>query len=320
MKRIVCAAYGAPDVVRLVESPDEAPRPGEVVVRVGAAGVNYVDALMIAGTYQIKVPPPFTPGSEIAGTVVAVGSNVTGVSAGDRVVAFCGLGGYASHVRLSAQSVVACPAEVDTATAAAVVQSYSTAVFALRDRAQLRADDVVAVAGAAGGVGLACIDVARAAGARVGAVASSAAKRDAALAAGADEAFDANDPELKARLRAFGATVVVDPVGGALSEVALRALAWGGRLVVIGFPAGVARLPTNLTLLNNRAIVGVDWGAWALRNPDSQRDLLRDVLEQIAHGRLRGPTVAPWPLADAARALNALLDRVAIGKQALIPD
>ncbi len=322
MKKIVCQQYGPPESLVLVAGEDPAPRPDQVVVAVEAAGVNYVDALMVAGTYQIKVPPPFVPGSELAGRVVAVGSDVDPATAqlGDSVVSFCGLGAYASAVAIPAAAVLRIPAELDAGQAAAAVQSYSTARFALTQRGALQGGQTVAVAGAAGGVGLACIDIARAAGARVIGLASSAAKREAVLAAGADEALDPASSDLKAALRERQIDVFVDPVGGDLTEIGLRALGWGGQLLVIGFPAGVARLAANLALLNNRSIVGVDWGAWALRNAAAQRELLSGIVTDIASGVLRGPTVTPWPLADAGRALRELLDRKAIGKLVLVPE
>ena len=258
-----------------------------MVVDVEAAGVNYVDALFVQGRYQIKPPLPFVPGSEIAGTVAAVGEGVTELAVGDRVLAMCGLGGFAEQVAVAAASATAVPPGLDLARAAAFTQSYCTALFALRDRAHLAPGEVVLVLGAGGGVGTAAIDVAQALGAHAIGAASTPAKRAAAVRAGAATAIDVDpggpDGPLKDRARTLasevagtertGVDVVVDPVGGDLAEPALRALGDGGRYVVIGFASGhIPALPLNQVLLRNRSVVGVDWarGPWAT-SPSSRR-------------------------------------------------
>lgn len=241
MRRVVCTEWGEPENLVIEELPDPVPGPGQVVVEVAAAGVNFVDALFVAGTYQIKVPPPFTPGSEMAGTVVEVGDGVTGVAPGDRVLSSLGLGAYASHVVVAADSLTPLPDQLDTPTAAALAQSYCTVWLAMTRRITVTPGETVLVLGAGGGIGLAAIDVARALGARVIAAASTAEKLADATAMGATAtiAYESEDLKTRARELADGQLdVVIDPVGGAHTEAALRALGVGGRLAVIGFAAG----------------------------------------------------------------------------------
>jgi NADPH2:quinone reductase len=323
MRRVVCQAWGPPEDLELVEEADPVPGPGQVVVEVAAAGVNFVDALFVAGTYQIKVPPPFTPGSELAGTVVAVGEGVEGVVVGDRVLSSLGLGAFADRVVVPARALARVPDGVDLATAAALGQSYCTAWFALRRRTSVAAGEWVLVLGAGGGVGLAAIDVARSLGARVIAAASSPEKVAAAVAMGAEASIDYEREDLKARARELaggGVDVVVDPVGGPHTEPALRALGRFGRLVVIGFAAGsIASVPANQVLLNNRTVVGVDWGAWAMSDPAGQAALLGEVLGAVAAGELHPVEPHRRPLADAGAVLRDLLDRRLLGKTVLVP-
>ncbi|HEX2578289.1 MAG TPA: NADPH:quinone oxidoreductase family protein [Aquihabitans sp.] len=323
MRRIVCREWGPPEGLEVVEEPDPAPGPGQVVVAVEAAGVNFVDALFMAGTYQIKVPPPFTPGSELAGTVVAVGEGLDRVAEGDRVLSSLGLGAWTSHAVVPSRALTPVPAALDAATAAALVQSYCTAWFALTRRTTVADGETVLVLGAAGGVGLATIDVARALGARVVAAASTPEKLADATAMGATATIAYEDEDLKARARELsggGVDVVVDPVGGPHTEPALRALAVGGRLVVIGFAAGaIPQVPANQVLLNNRSVVGVDWGAWAMRDPEAQGALLAEVLAAVEDGTLHPSPPTRRPLADAGAVLRELLDRRLRGKAVLLP-
>lgn len=324
MRHIVCRELGPPDVLTLEEGPDPAPGPGQVVVDVEACGVNYVDALFVSGGYQIKPPLPFTPGSDVAGTVSAVGDGVTGVAVGDRVAAMAGLGGYTDRLALSALSLIPLPDGLTTTVAAGLVQSYATALFALRERAHLAEGETVLVLGAGGGVGLATIDVARALGARVLAAASSDDKRAAALAAGADAVIDYTTEDLKARARELtggdGVDVVLDPVGGATADPALRSLRLFGRYLVIGFAAGeIPRLPLNQVLLRNRSILGVDWGAWGIAHGAENRALLDELFAWAADGRIRPTDPTTYPLDRAADALADLLGRRLTGKAVLIP-
>jgi NADPH2:quinone reductase len=324
MRAVVCDELGPPSVLRVEERPDPEPRPGQVLVAVEAAGVNYVDALFVAGEYQIKPPLPFVPGSEVAGTVAAVGDGVGGVAVGDRVLASVGLGGYASHVVCGEAQVAVVPDALDAARAAAFTQSYCTALFSLRDRAHLQPDESVLVLGGGGGVGLAAIDVAVALGGRAIAVASSADKRAAALAQGAEAVIDPTTEDLKVRARqlsgAAGVDVVVDPIGGDLAEPALRSLDLFGRYLVIGFAAGpIPRLPLNQVLLRNRSVLGVDWGAWGMAHPAEQAALLADALALVAAGRLHPVAPAPYPLERVADALVDLRQRRVTGKVVLVP-
>ena len=266
MRKVVCVQLGPPEGLVVEDVPDVDPGPGQVVVAVRAAGVNFVDALFVSGEYQIKPPVPFTPGSEIAGEVIAVAPDVDLLAPGDAVFATTWLGGYSEHVALDAGRAVLLPPSIDFGRAATFSQSYCTAVFALRERAHLTEGDRLLVLGAGGGVGLAAIDVGKALGAEVIAAASSEAKLAAATAAGADSTIDYTDEPLKERARELtdgkGVDVVFDPVGGDLAVPALRALGNFGRYVVIGFASGaIPKLPLNQVLLRNRSVLGVDWGA-----------------------------------------------------------
>jgi NADPH2:quinone reductase len=330
MRAVVCRELGPPSSLEVAEVDPPELRPGGVIVDVEAAGVNYVDALFVQGQYQIKPALPFTPGSEVAGTVSAVGDGVDQVAVGDRVLLSCGLGGFAEQVGASAGSVVPVPAALDAGRAAAFGQSYCTALFALRDRARLEPGQTVLVLGAGGGVGLATIDVARALGGLPVGAASSEAKRAAALDAGARAVIDTATESVKDRAReiaraltsadATGVDVVVDPVGGDLSEAGLRALGEGGRFVVIGFASGtIPRLPANQVLLRNRSVVGVDWGAWAMAHDAEQRALLATLLDLVEDGSLLPPAPTAYPLDRVADALDDLLGRRVVGKVVLTP-
>ena len=323
MQRIVCTEWGPTEGLTLAADPDPTPGPGQVLVEVAAAGVNFVDALFVAGTYQIQVPPPFTPGSELAGTITAVGPGVELLQVGDRVLSSVGLGGYATHAVLPAVGVARIPGELELTTAAALVQSYCTAWFALKHRTTVRPDEDVLVLGAGRGVGLAAIDVARSMGARVIAAASTDEKLDAARAMGAHETIPYESEDLKVRARELsdgGVDVIIDPVGGPHTDPALRALGVFGRLVIIGFAAGaIASLPANQVLLKNRTVVGVDWGAWAMKSPASQAVVLDEVLDAVRRGDLHPTSPAERPLADAGGVLRDLLERRLTGKTVLVP-
>jgi NADPH2:quinone reductase len=295
-----------------------------VVVAVEAAGVNFVDGLFIAGQYQIKPPLPFTPGNEIAGRVSALGDGVEGVVLGQRVMATTGLGGFASHVVLPPQTLMALPDGLDAPRAATFTQSYCTSLFALRDRAHVEAGESVLVLGAGGGIGLAAIAVARTLGCRVIGAASSADKRAAALAAGAEAVIDSASESIKDRAREWaggtGVDVVVDPIGGPAAEPSLRGLGDRGRYLVIGFASGtIPTVPLNQVLLRNRTVLGIDWGIWSMQHPNEQRTLLADALSMVAQGTLNPVHPTTYPLERVAEALQDLLDRRAVGKIALIP-
>jgi NADPH:quinone reductase len=324
VRAAVCHELGPPSVLRVEERPDPEPGPGEVAVAVEAAGVNFVDGLFVAGQYQIKPSLPFVPGSEVAGHVVAVGPDVSRVAAGDRVLASVGLGGFSSRVVVPAGSVIALPEGMDAPRAATFTQSYSTCLFALRDRCHAAPGETVLVLGAGGGVGLAAIGVARALGCRALGVASTADKRQAALEAGAEATLDPATEPIKDAARSWaggtGVDIVVDPIGGALAEPALRALGDRGRYLVIGFASGdIPSVPLNQVLLRNRSVIGIDWGIWAMRHPTEQRALLEDLLAMVEAGTLDPVRPTEYPLDDVAGALEDLLGRRAVGKIALVP-
>ncbi len=323
MQALVCRNLGPLENLELEERPDPEPGPDQVVVGVRAAGVNYVDGLICQGRYQIKPETPFVPGSEIAGEVLAVGSGVSGWTSGDRVIAFCGFGGFAEQVAVPALSLVRMPEGIGFAEAGTLIQSYATILFTLTRRTTLEADEWVLVLGAGGGVGLAAVDVATALGARVIAAASSAEKRNAATGAGALATIDYETEDLKQRARELsggGVDVVIDPVGGRHSEPGLRALRHLGRFCVLGFAAGtIASVPLNQVLLNNRTVVGVDWGGWTFRDPVGNRQLLDEITTMVAAGRLHPARPRSYPLADAAAVMEGLLERSIAGKAVLEP-
>jgi NADPH2:quinone reductase len=324
VRAVVCNQLGPPSLLRVEERPDPQPQPGQVVVDVEAAGVNYVDALFVAGQYQIKPAVPFVPGTESAGTVSRVGGGVERIAVGQRVLVSAGLGGFASKVAAAASSVTVLPDVLDSARAATFNQSYSTCLYALRNRAAAQAGESVLVLGAGGGIGLAAIGVARALGCRVLGVASSEDKRAAARAAGAEAVVDPGAEPVKDAARTWaggtGVDVVIDPVGGSLAEPALRSLGDRGRYCVIGFAAGdIPSIPLNQVLLRNRTVLGIDWGIWAMQHADAQEALLGDLLEMVAGGHIDPVRPNEYPLEDVARALEDLLGRRVVGKVALIP-
>lgn len=324
MRCIVCREFGPPERLVLEQAPDPEPGPGEVLIGVRAAGVSFVDGLIIAGLYQLKPPLPFTPGLVVAGEVAGAGDGVRGLPAGSRVVGCSlGLGGYASHRVLPAQAVVPLPQAVSSEVAATAVESYATMLFALTRRASLRPGEWVLVLGAGGGIGLAAVDVATALGARVIAAASSPAKRAAAVTAGAQATVDYQTEDLTARVRQItgtGADLAVDPVGDPFAEPALRSLRAYGRYLAIGFAGGsIPRLPLHRILLDNRSLIGVDWGAWSRQDPAGNQALVADLLERIAAGALHPAAPATYPLERAAEALGELAGRRVTGKLALLP-
>jgi NADPH:quinone reductase len=322
MRRVVCLELGPLDNLVVEEAEPLAPAADQVVVDVEAAGATFVDALIAQGGYQLKPPTPYTPGGEVAGTVSAVGDGVTGVAVGDRVIASCWIGGFAEQVAVPAAAVVPVPGSLSMTRAATLVQSYATMVFGLTRRIVPQPGETVLVLGAGGGIGLAAIDVATALGLHTVAAASSEEKLAAAKAAGAEVAIDYSTDDLRARLRELpgGIDIVVDPVGAPYSEPALRSLRPGGRYLVLGFAGGeIPRMPANLVLLTNRSVVGVDWGAWAMRDPEANRALIAEVVRMVDEGRLHPPEPTTYPLDEVATALQAFLDRRVAGKVAVVP-
>jgi NADPH2:quinone reductase len=323
MKALVCRAYGPIDSLVLDEVPDPKAGSGEVLVGVRACGINFPDLLVVQGKYQFKPPTPFSPGGEIAGVVEAVGAGVTDVHVGDRVVAIGSSGGLAEKFVANASQTLPVPTNVDFATAACLSTAYGTTLHALRDRAQMKAGETLLVLGAAGGVGLSAVQIGKRMGARVIAAASSPEKLAICKENGADEVIDYAREDLKERVKALtngaGADVVYDPIGGPYTEPALRATAWEGRFLVIGFAAGdIPRIPTNLTLLKGCSIVGVFWGMAMMRDPVRGRGQLRELLAWASDGSLKPHVHARYPLERALEALKDVEARRVRGKAVVV--
>jgi NADPH:quinone reductase len=323
VRAVVCQKLGSLDAVVVEERDPPVARPGQVLVAVRAAGVNFVDGLMCQGRYQMKPVAPYVPGAEIAGDVLAVGEGVSRVGVGDRVMAMTGFGAFQEQVVVNADSIVPVPDPLSYGQAAAFIQSYCTAWFTLARRAQLSEGEWVLVLGAGGGIGLAAIDLALSLGANVIAVASSDERLTRARALGVKATINYEREDLKTRARELsggGVDVVVDPVGGRHSEPALRATRTFGRFCVVGFASGpIASVPLNQVLLNNRTVIGVDWGAWAMSDPGGQRELLAELLDLVADGRLHPAVPTEHPLEDAAETMTGLLERKIAGKVVLVP-
>lgn len=324
MQVVVCNQVGSLDQLVVEERPSPDLYPTCVRIAVTACGVNYVDALFVQGKYQIKPPTPFIPGMEVVGRVTEVAGDVVGIKVGDRVFANIGLGGYVSEAVVAASRVVVLPESLTDGQAATFMQSYLTGWFALVERARVEAGKWLLVLGGGGGVGLAAVDLGHALGLRVIAVASTDEKRALATARGADAVIDstlsANEIKEQAKqISGGGVDYIYDPVGGEVGETCLRALTDDGQYLVIGFVAGIPMLPANQVLLRNRRITGVDWGAWAMKNPDLNNANLAKVLELIDNGKLCPVEPVTYPLRDAARALTDIQARKIAGKVALIP-
>jgi NADPH2:quinone reductase len=324
MKAVLCTHYGGPDELEIRDLPDPVAGAGEAVVRVRAAALNFFDTLIIAGKYQTKPAFPFSPAAEFAGEVESVGAGVTAVRPGDRVAANIGYGAARERLAVAADRLVRLPDSLDFERAAGLIVTYGTTLYALKDRAQLRAGETLAVLGAAGGVGLAAIEIGKLMGARVIACASSAEKLGFARQHGADAVVNYADEDLKEALRRTtdgkGPDVIYDPVGGPFTEPALRAIAWGGRLLVVGFAAGeIPKLPLNLVLLKSCDVRGVFWGAWSERDRAGYRANIAEILQWCAQGKLSAHVHEVYPLEKTAQALRALADRKAMGKVILRP-
>ena len=323
VRAVVCNELGPPSLLRVEERPDPVPGPGHVVVDVEAAGVNYVDALFVGGQYQIKPPVPFVPGTEAAGRVSQVGESVSGLEAGQRVLVSAGLGGFATKVAAPAAAVTALPDVLDAPRAATFTQSYSTCLFALRERAAAQPGESVLVLGAGGGVGLAAIGVARALGCRVLGVASTEEKRAAALAAGAEAVLDPAAERSRTR-RGPGPAAPVSTSSStpwAARWPSRRCAPWatGAATSSSGSRAGpIPSVPLNQVLLRNRTVIGIDWGIWAMQHADEQRALLADLLAMVEAGRSTRCADGLPPRAS-GEALEDLLGRRVVGKVALVP-
>lgn len=322
MKAVLCKAFGPPESLVIEEVEPLTPGRGQAVISVKACGVNFPDTLIIQGLYQFKPPPPFSPGGEVAGVVKEVGAGVENVKPGDRVIAFTAYGGFAEEVLTEAATLIPMPADMDFDVASAFVMTYGTDIHALKDRAKLQRGETLLVLGAAGGIGLAAVELGKAMGAKVIAAASTEEKLAICRQHGADDTINYSSEDLKERIKALtngqGVDVIVDPVGGAYSEPALRGMAWNGRFLVIGFTAGdIPRIPLNLTLLKGCSIVGVFWGSFAARDPQHNQENLRDLMGLLQAGKLRPRISARYPLERAAEALNDIMQRKVTGKAVL---
>jgi NADPH2:quinone reductase len=327
MKAVLCSHFGTPDQLELADVAPPQPAPGQAVVRVHAAALNFFDTLIIDGKYQHKPPFPFSPAAEFAGVVDQIGPGVAGLASGDRVMGYMGsMGSGAAReaIAVAAEQIVKLPDALDFERAAGLTVTYGTTLYALRERAALKAGETLVVLGASGGTGLAAIELGKILGARVIACASSDEKLAFARAHGADDTVNYAAANLRDALKRLGGErgvdVVYDPVGGPYAEPALRALGWLGRYLVVGFAAGeIPRIPLNLALLKSCDIRGVSWGAWTKREPMAQRALMADIVRWCGEGKLSGHVHAVYPLEQIAAALKAIAERKAMGKIVLRP-
>jgi NADPH2:quinone reductase len=324
MKALLCTRLGGPDDLELQDLPEPVAGPGEAVVAIKAVALNFFDTLIIAGKYQRKPALPFSPGAEFSGIVTATGPGVTAFRPGDRVAGYIGEGAAREAIAVPADMLVRLPDALTFERAAGVTVTYGTSHYALKNRARLQPGETLAVLGASGGVGLAAVELGRIMGARVIACASTDDKLDFAGARGADELINYSRDDLKLALRRLtdgrGPDVVYDPIGGVYAEQALRATAWLGRFLVIGFAAGqIPNMPLNLPLLRNCDILGVNWGGWAMRDPAGNRANTEELMGWCATDRLSAHVHAVYPLAEARQALSDIATRKVMGKAILRP-
>jgi NADPH2:quinone reductase len=324
MKALICSQYGPPENLSVRDLPDPQPAAGEVLVRVRAAGVNFPDALIVQNLYQFKPTPPFSPGGEAAGEVLAVGAGVSRFKAGDKVIALTIWGGFAEQIVAKQEQLIPMPPGLSFEVAGSLLLTYGTCIHALRDRAGLQPGQTVLVLGAAGGIGIAAIELAKALGARVIAAASSAEKLATCRAKGADEVINYREQNLREEIKRItagkGVDVVLDPVGGDYAEQALRSMAWRGRYLVVGFTDGqIPRLPLNLVLLKGCAIVGVFWGDFIAREPQAAQTDLQDLVAMLGQGLIKPLISGRYSLQDAPKAILELSQRRAQGKLIVLP-
>jgi NADPH2:quinone reductase len=324
MKAIVCRELGLPDKLVFDDIPEPALGAGDVRIAVKAASVNFPDALIIQGKYQMKAVPPFVPGAEVAGTVLETGERVTQFRKGEGVVAFIPTGGYAEQVVTSAHTAVRLPPSVDFTKAAALTLAFGTSLHALKQRGQLKAGETLLVLGAAGGVGLAAVQIGKAMGAHVIAAASSAEKLALCRDNGADEVVDYSKESLKDAIKKLtkgrGADVIYDPVGGELAQDCLSSIAWNGRYLIIGFAAGtIPNIAANRLLLKGASAVGVFWGSFTAHEPQANAENIAQLFAWLQEGRIKPYVSKTYPLREAPRALCDMLERKVTGKIVLLP-
>ncbi|MEO3479618.1 NADPH:quinone oxidoreductase family protein [Phaeobacter sp. CAU 1743] len=331
MKAMLSIEPGGPESLTWTELPDPAPAKGELLVEIRAAGVNFPDTLIIQDLYQMKPPRPFAPGGEIAGVVAAIGEGVEGYAIGDRVLALTGHGGFATHRCIDAAQAIRIPDAMPFEDAACFVFTYGTSYHALKDRAHMKPGESLLILGAAGGVGVAAIELGKGMGAKVIAAVSSDDKAAFCREVGADETLvygrsldKGQQKEFSSQIKSLsgkdGVDVVYDSVGGAYSEPALRAVAWEGRFLVVGFPAGIAQIPMNLPLLKGCDIVGVFWGASVYRDPKGHAENMAELFVLYEQGKIKPRISETLKMQDAATALNMVQDRKALGKIVLTND
>ncbi|MEC7399968.1 MAG: NADPH:quinone oxidoreductase family protein [Pseudomonadota bacterium] len=326
MKAVLSKEVGGPDTLVVEDLDSPTPGKGEVLIDVAACAINFPDSLIIKDMYQMKPPRPFSPGGEISGTVAALGEGVSGWQVGDRVIAGIGAGGLREQVVVPAARLFKVPEGIDLVQASALLMTYGTTIHGLKDRGDIKAGDTVLVLGAAGGVGLSAVELAKAYGARVVAAVSTEEKGEVAKKAGADEVviyprapFDKDQSkavaqQFKDAVGPNGADIVYDIVGGDYSEPALRSIAWEGRFLVIGFPAGIAKMPLNLTLLKSCDIRGVFWGAFTAREPEKNAANIAELFQLWQDGKIAPLISETYPLDKAHEAIAKLESRSAIGK------
>jgi NADPH:quinone reductase len=321
-KAILCRDYGSIDALDYAEVETPAPQAGEIVLKTEAVGVNFPDGLLVKGLYQMRPTTPFVPGMEAVGTVRAVGPHIDDLKPGDRVAVLLQTGGYAEEIVTDARNAFALPQGMDSGEACALLCAYGTAHHALKQRAALQPGETLAVLGAAGSTGIAAIQIGKAMGAKVIAVASSVEKRERATSSGADMVFGYENlkSDLKEATGGRGADVVFDPVGGDAFDAASRAMARGGRLLVIGFASGrIPQFPVNLALVKEYSLVGVFWGAFTTTERGVYADNMRELFDWYARGLVKPFIEGHYPLREAPRILSRVLDRGAIGKIVLVP-
>lgn len=314
MKAILCEQFGLPEslVYRDVDPP--LPKENQVLIAVEACGVNFPDLLIIQNKYQLKPDLPFSPGGEVVGKVIQVGKSAEKFTVGDRALALCSWGGLAEQVAVDEDRVFKLKEGIDDVNAASILYNYSTSFHALKDRANLKADETLLVLGAAGGVGLAAVELGKIMGAKVIAAASSEEKLKLCLDRGADEIINYQQEDLKKRVKDLtsnnGVDVIFDPVGGSFTEQVFRAIAWGGRHLIVGFANGeIPKMPMNLPLLKGASVVGVFWGQFSRVQADQNLSNLELLQDWMLEGKIKGPLVQKYPLSNAAEALQALMDR-----------
>lgn len=322
MRALVCKEYGPPDSLVIEEHDDPEPGEGQVLVDVAAAGINFPDILIIAGKYQVKTPTPFVPGNEAAGVVSAVGPGVSRFAVGDKVIINTKGGAFAEKCLADVHMMAPLPAELSFEQGAGFSVTYGTSYHALKQSANLQPGETVLVLGAAGGVGITAVELAKAMGARVIAAASSGEKLDFAKSAGADELINYSEVPLKETVKELtdgkGVDVVYDPVGGDFANQALRATAWHGRYLVIGFACGeIPEFPANIALLKEASIIGVWWGTWAAKNPQLQIQNMLELAQMIKDGTITPRVTESYALEDYVDAFRAISERRARGKVTL---